>query len=501
MSKRARIILAVLLFVCGLPAVVLLFETWRARHDWRKCKAALEAKGEHLDMEYFEPARVPDDENFALTPLMEPMFELQIDPKTGAYDQRYPDSPVTQVNASVRADDRGFFPLSPNWETGESCDLKKVQDYFRQEPSKPALSGTPAEDVLKVLGRNDATLELLKQSLDTHSQCVYPLHYELGFAMPQPHLSVLQRIIRVLALRALAELAEHRPDDAFRDLEFAYRLIATTHSESTLIDGVVRTSMQRILMQPIWEGIASHQWSDPQLAALETQLQSWNFLEDYNRCMRMRRTNDNWICDRLLSDPSWADKMVAQNELPPARALVAVRYVHPLLISAIYRNEILMNTMMQDKFLTIVNPGGRTVDLSRAKAATDAAENISRTPYTLLALIIMPVYAHLHERFVQIQSWVNEASVACEIERYRLAHGALPPDLSALKNPALPVDVITGGPLHYVVTGDDYILYSVGWNGIDDGGKVGVQSYTPKRIDYLQGDWVWSLKPIVFKQP
>jgi len=53
---------------------------------------------------------------------------------------------------------------------------------------------------------------------------------------------------------------------------------------------------------------------------------------------------------------------------------------------------------------------------------------------------------------------------------------------------------MNGEPLRYRVAGDDnYVLYSVGWNGVDDGG-TGVKK-SNGAIDPMQGDWVWSLRP------
>jgi len=97
-------------------------------------------------------------------------------------------------------------------------------------------------------------------------------------------------------------------------------------------------------------------------------------------------------------------------------------------------------------------------------------------------------------KFTVAQAWVNEAIIACAIERYRLAHGALPATLDELHMAALPHDVVNGEPLRYRVAGDDnYVLYSVGWNGVDDGGKAVKKSNGA--IDLTRGDWVWSLRP------
>ena len=51
---------------------------------------------------------------------------------------------------------------------------------------------------------------------------------------------------------------------------------------------------------------------------------------------------------------------------------------------------------------------------------------------------------------------------------------------------------MTGEPLKYRRNEDgQFILYSVGWNGIDDGGKLVMGKGITPRVDNTQGDWVW----------
>ncbi len=55
----------------------------------------------------------------------------------------------------------------------------------------------------------------------------------------------------------------------------------------------------------------------------------------------------------------------------------------------------------------------------------------------------------------------------------------------------LPGDALADGPLRYrAEPNDTYLLYSVGWNQIDDGGKIVLRSKSNRRDDE-KGDWVW----------
>ena len=93
--------------------------------------------------------------------------------------------------------------------------------------------------------------------------------------------------------------------------------------------------------------------------------------------------------------------------------------------------------------------------------------------------------------FASAQTAVNEANLACALERYRLAHGRLPDTLEALAPEfieEIPHDVVNGEPLRYRLAADgQYLLYSVGWDGVDDGGSVKEMGNHWDR----EGDWTW----------
>ena len=88
------------------------------------------------------------------------------------------------------------------------------------------------------------------------------------------------------------------------------------------------------------------------------------------------------------------------------------------------------------------------------------------------------------------QTIVNQAIIACALERYRLANGNFPDKLEAMTPQfisPLPHDVINGEPFHYRrAEGNQFTLYSVGWNlkGHD-------QSARKSLFEGKEGDWMW----------
>jgi len=82
------------------------------------------------------------------------------------------------------------------------------------------------------------------------------------------------------------------------------------------------------------------------------------------------------------------------------------------------------------------------------------------------------------------QTAVNQAIIACALERHRLAHGDYPETLDQLL-PAyldrIPPDIVRGRPLIYQrIDKDSYILRGAGANGIIDQAKS------------ASDDWLWS---------
>jgi hypothetical protein len=100
-------------------------------------------------------------------------------------------------------------------------------------------------------------------------------------------------------------------------------------------------------------------------------------------------------------------------------------------------------------------------------------------------------------RFIKTDAFIRLARTACALERYRLAHGEYPQSLSLLAPQfitAVPNDVIDGGELKYRRTDDDrFVLYSIGWNGKDDGGDVALTR--DRWVNDKEGDWVWKYPP------
>jgi len=480
-------------------------EDWRGWHAWNKFKHEWEAKGEHFDFASMVPPPVPDDQNFALTPVVASSYLYILD-KNGHRINPQNTNVVNQLGMTIYGDaDWKNWPTNGYWAKGTKTDLNVWQRYYRLVATKtnlfplPAQPQSPAEDVLVALSKYDSVIEELREASRLPGSR-FPLNYdsESPSAILLPHLAALKKCSQTLQLRSLAELQNGQPEKALADVKLALQLTDKIHTEPFLISHLVRIAMLQIMLQPIWEGLADHRWSEEQLVALDAELAKLDFLADYKLSMRGEMGCQGGEVDRLRHHPEQMQDLGGMsdggggvmNQLLPGK--IAARLIPT---GWLYQNQFRCARMMVDYYLPLadVNQGTFSPALARRGDAAVMAEIKTASPFNLLERLMLSGLGNGAKRFAYAQSSVNLARTAIALERYRLAHGAYPESLDALAPQfiaKLPHDIINGQPLHYRRTSDgQFVLYSVGWNETDDGGEVGLTKNG--NVDTSTGDWVW----------
>jgi energy-coupling factor transporter transmembrane protein EcfT len=479
-------------------------EGWRGKHDWEKFKRDWEAKGEKFDLKDFVPPPVPDDQNFALTPIMFTSYGSMLtrDGKMIPYKDRDTNF-VDQMKMNVAHND-DWPKTSGNWQTAKMSDLTGWQNYYRslaattnEFPVAPQ-SQTPAQDVLLALSKYDPTIEELREA----SQLPYsrfPLEYdkEDPSAILLPHLADLKRSSQVLQLRALAELQNGQSERALDDVKLSLRLADSIHTEPILISHLVRAAILNLTLQPIYEGLAEHKWSDAQLVELDSELAKLDFLAGYELSMRGEMVlfqGGNF--DYLRRHP--AQLINLSGDFGVANPPLPGRIVSWLIPSGwFYQNQLHCARPMVEFYLPAADMGQKTISPAKIRAADAAidADTKRPTPNNIIERMLLPALGTSAKKIARTQSSVDLARVAIALERHRLAHGEFPESLEALAPQFItkvPHDIINGQPLHYRRTDDgQFILYSVGWNERDDGGSVVFGKGKTPVVDISEGDWVW----------
>jgi hypothetical protein len=249
----------------------------------------------------------------------------------------------------------------------------------------------------------------------------------------------------------------------------------------------VRNAILQITLQPIWEGAVRHQWSDEQLTEIEAELAQLDFLADYQEAVRGELVFDiqSFENQRITRKYEYVDDSGKTNVVP-----------YTLMPAAFfYQSELTVSELDQEWALPLVDTNTHTASPEKLRRANQyvQAQLGPLSPYKDLALSTFSAVGASVRRFAFVQAGVDLARVACALERYHLAHGQYPDFLNTLSPQYLesvPNDVIGGEPLHYQRTTDGkFLLYSVGWNEKDDGGKVGLTKQG--NMDITKGDWIW----------
>jgi hypothetical protein len=494
---------------CLITLILLAYveEDLRGKLGWDSYKHQLEAKGDKLDFSDFVPPAVPDDQNFAMTPIVSTSYGnlLTSDGKVIPYKERDTNY-VSRME--MRPTENSYD--APNgigdWQTARMSDLSVWQSYYRALAAKtnefpiPAQPQTPAADVLLALSKYDPAIEELRQAAQMpYSR--FPLNYndEDPAEILLPHLAALKQCSQVLQLRALAELQNNQSDKAFNDIKLIFRLADSIRTEPFIITHLVRIAFVQIALQPVYEGLANHQWSDAQLAEMDSELAGLDFLADFKLSVSGERAAGIKITTWVEHNPGQL-----QNFWTGMNPNHRHNYFSPLFLMPrgwFYQNDIAIAKLQGLWLSGPVNDEQQIVSPRQASQADKTLERELRhlAVFDFLARMVVPQLEPYAKKVAYAQNAANMARIAIALERYRLAHGGFPGSLDALTPQFMqqvPHDIINGEPLQYRLTQDgQFILYSVGWNERDDGGVVSfgrnLKNHTTGDVDITLGDWVW----------
>jgi hypothetical protein len=117
----------------------------------------------------------------------------------------------------------------------------------------------------------------------------------------------------------------------------------------------------------------------------------------------------------------------------------------------------------------------------------NTAVKARKFPPKLMTAMLLPSLEGMPRRFARSEARRRAAITAIAVERFRLAHdGHLPAKLDELKPqflPDVPKDPFDGRPLRFKLLSPGYVVYSVGANRVDNGGKERGKKNSQKDYD------------------
>ena len=108
-------------------------------------------------------------------------------------------------------------------------------------------------------------------------------------------------------------------------------------------------------------------------------------------------------------------------------------------------------------------------------------------------------FANVTAHFATASIRRDQALIACALEQYHLQHQAYPDHLTQLVPsllPSVPTDLYDGKPMRYAPSKTGrYRLWSIGPDGIDNGGIETNPDPSPLKTSKDLGDLIWSYEP------
>jgi hypothetical protein len=482
-------------FILWMITLIIFFyveEDWRGARAWAATKAEWEARGESFDFHKRIPPPIPDDQNLAAIPI------FKLEPVSGYHGSSY----LKDVALNKALGDKYYdndFPPTNNWPSGELPNLEEIRQTISTDYAKAVQSGPASNDPLAQLDALYPFIaDLRAAAARPYCQFQYGGTEQTPLGRSMELINSQGFISKILTVHALLELENHRSDLALEDLKINFKLASGVRRDPSGTEAAIGAiAMTWIGSGAVYDGLARHLWNDGQLAEIDHLLEPVDFLADSQKEIRDFVAAEPFYIDEYKQD-SWREKYEVVNDMLGAKPFWChYAYLWPRGWWDLNKSRSEAASLAA---LSFVDLKSRRVfpDLAdelelQIQLATDMSRWGMIAPWNCFRFFtlgpISPVIA------AQAQVRLDETRIACALERYRLAHGDYPDSLDALAPAyidALPHDIMTGDPYHYRLRPDGaFLLYSVGWNQVDDGGRVVHQKKKSNAIDYKEGDWVW----------
>ena len=473
-------LLALGIFGCVVVAALRLSSLERESNQaWAAAEAALQAKNESLVLEDFIPAPIPGADNFFADPLWTEVSGDLPKEQPQLESLRHPLSP--DERAVLQQEFPAFtLPDAKQSRTQTALNLAKFA-----AKSPPPERQQAATRVLSLLSETSPLIDHL-QTLTHRKSAVFPVKYADGFHMKLGHVVHLLAAGQWLYAHALASYELGDFSTAEQDALTLLRLSHVLDAEPILISKLVQGKMVEMALAVIDRGMKEHVWNESQLTGFYQTLADIHLLPQLADALRLERASLLLSAPAALeSDDNMAIGKLA--DLPDSSMSRPSRWFYQHFLwpkdKALY-----CNTLQSWIDMITTHPGYRMTASQAPEPVTFLGTDPSKKARTLFSSLALPDVYRAIPKIAFIQTKVDQTRLACALEFHRLASGSYPDSLINLTKSSYKEDLARDGLLeafHYTKTSpSSFTLWSSGWDGQDDGGKVAKYP--------TEGDWVWA---------
>jgi hypothetical protein len=395
--------------------------------------------------------------------------------------------------------------------------------------AKPPVTNDWTEVAAALAGEREALV--LLHSLIEHPTVDWQLRYTEGYTLLLPHLAPTRKAATRLQAAALLELRNRNSAEAVKHLRAMLALTKASRDERLIISQLVRLAIANIAFTTTWSALQSPDLTDAQLAELQRDWSELEFTASTEHALAMERAMVEMTMERMrnssaefrkvssgwfgggggssASSGNWVEEIgvAAERSWEAARRKAtesAWRASWSLTdeLTALKGHQVMLETTRSARsngcFLpALLNQRIQLEQLGITNRPNDDDFNLFGNEPDLRTMFSDSVVSlgKALDRVMAVETIRAVAITGVALRRSYLRQGRYPGELAALVPeflPSIPRDPVDGKPLRYRAVGaDSFVLYSIGKDGLDDGGDATNPNKNSAPLWQNGRDWVW----------
>jgi hypothetical protein len=380
-------------------------------------------------------------------------------------------------------------------------------------------------EVEAALAQENAALALLRQ-ITAGQVFDFKLDFSNGLEKIQlPQLASAKKAAQRLIAAAMDDL--HRGDAAAaaENIRATLAVVQGMSHDRLVISELVRMAIAQMALAANWEFLQSANITDEQLVALQMDWSGLDFIHAEERALELervtgqislaewrscnaalRRYTDMWenLGLQSLSGPVHRHKNIFEKlKINAEIYLWRFWWSYPDELRALKGGQVMLETarMAETNYFWLAAWQKQEAELNVIAKNTGSFwfAKPDEADFHSVASSDLKSLGNVFNRVMKAEAAKQLTVAAIALKRFQLKHGNFPEKISELTPEFLasvPLDPVDGQPLRYRRNADGtYLLYSVGANGVDDGGNPALENNVTGSNHNWQNDhaldWVW----------
>jgi hypothetical protein len=287
----------------------------------------------------------------------------------------------------------------------------------------------------------------------------------------------VRETIQMLSTRAIYAAEVGDAAGATAMIERSFQFARAVPSDSSLVCHMIRQACMGLACTVVQRCLNRIQFSDAQLQRILESMPSGT--NDIVGTFRVEHCTTVWVFNEVRAGKRLDDLMLPGTAKPWWKR-AANRLWRP---RNEYNDQDFLGylELMPRVIETAALPPRRAIDECRRLFTTYASNATCE-----VAQAAIPSWTKAIQTHHEIEAHLEATRAALNVERFRMANGRPPETMAALApifTPRAPLDPFDGQPFRFKALNPGYTVYSIGADGVDDGGLAKTNAPVPKNYD------------------